>query len=607
MAYSYATYTGTGAQTDWSFPFPYISEDDISVLVDDVSVTFTFITASSVRLTVAPAASAVVKIQRITSKTNAPVDFADGSNLLESDLDLLTLWALYTSQESDDNAGTAADFLTATQAAEAAATAAAASAAASALTVTAVAAVVPVGTTVVLNVPATYATIALALEAIAYWAIAGTVQIQVADGTYTLAAGIVANHPHGHNIQIIGNQTTPANCVLMGTNPPTFDAFTVSNGNKLGLLDGFKFNLTSKAVLANNYTAILAVNGASIRCGTKILVNNWYYGIAARVGSTVYCRSAAVSNAGDVGIWSFCGSSVDAQSASSTGAVDAVNGYGYGFQAEYGSSLDCSSGSASGCQIAGIAALSGSNVRALSATSSTNVGSGFLARDGGTIEAHSGIAQTNTRYGIESIADGHVYYSSFTASGNTIANYAPKAYLDNTTATGARLVADDGPLRLDNSGVAATYFNTSNGVQFEVRDGGATGTSRAYASSGNSTTSDQPTIGVDGTATDISLRYQTKGTGSHFFRSSGGLQFGIFDAASAVNYLEATGAATGNRPRFQAFGTDTNISIGITPKGTGALVIAGVQACANDAAASAAGVPVNGIYRIGNALQLRLV
>ena len=56
---------------------------------------------------------------------------------------------------------------------------------------------------------------------------------------------------------------------------------------------------------------------------------------------------------------------------------------------------------------------------------------------------------------------------------------------------------------------------------------------------------------------------------SHQFRTSGIEQARITNTASAVNYLQLTGAATGNAPTISAQGSDTNINLTFTPKGTG--------------------------------------
>lgn len=103
MALSYIAYTGNGSTTDYTFSFPYLSKTDVFVYVDGVSVPFTWINSSAIRCTTAPAASTYIQVRRSTQKASPPVNFTDGSVLLESDLDSLTLWSLYIAQESSDN------------------------------------------------------------------------------------------------------------------------------------------------------------------------------------------------------------------------------------------------------------------------------------------------------------------------------------------------------------------------------------------------------------------------------------------------------------------------------------------------------------------------
>lgn len=78
-------------------------------------------------------------------------------------------------------------------------------------------------------------------------------------------------------------------------------------------------------------------------------------------------------------------------------------------------------------------------------------------------------------------------------------------------------------------------------------------------------------------------------------------------SSGGVNYAYFPNAATTTPVVLQAAGTDTNISIQALPKGTGAFMIAGMGNFANDAAAAAGGVPIGGLYRITNAVQIRLV
>ena len=410
--------------------------------------------------------------------------------------------------------------------------------------------------TLVLNVPATYATIQAAFTYLADVTIAAntTVQIKVADGTYTLASGINANHPQGSQIQVIGNTTTPANCVITVSGVPTFDAFVVSNGNTLGYLNGFMFTLASKATSVNNYTAILANNGANLLCGPNITTNNWYYGISARNGSFISCDFASINNAGDVGIWSFVGSTVYCRNASSTNASDVTNNLGFGFQAEYGSAMDCSNATASGCLIGGIASLSGSTVRAWSAISNNNTGSGFYAFENGVIENHNATANTNTRYGEERVGGGVVLGNSVTLTGNTISSTSGYAYLDNSGSLGARLVAN-GDLRIDTNSANQTYFNSSGGIQLKIQH---TAASVAYPIITGSATS--PSISSGGTATNIDLNLKGKGTGS------------VFIANNNVNYVRINPAATTVSPVIAAEG-ETNLDLGIRGKGTGSILL----------------------------------
>lgn len=427
-----------------------------------------------------------------------------------------------------------------------------------------------IANSVTLNVPAQYATVQLAMAYLADKTIArsATVTIQVADGVITLASGWNMNHPQGRNIRLIGNQATPTNVEVRGPNPPTFDALTVTGGNSLGFVDGFYFNLLAKATQANNYTAVLADNSSFINCGSNMKANNWYYSFAARNGSVMYCDNVISDNAGDVGIWAFVGSEIRCRGATATNTSDSANGLGFGFQAEYGSSMDCSSATASGCYIAGIAALSNSTVRALGATSSTNTGSGFLAQDGGTIENHNATANNNTRYALERITDGMIRGNSFTASGNVIGFQNSYAYIDNSGALGARIAAN-GDFRIDVNGTNNFYFNTSGGVQLNI--GHTAGSVNYPKVTGSATTT--VTYSAEGTGTNLDVSLQGKGTGF------------VFLGNNRQNYLRVNAQNSGTAPQLRAEGVDTDIDLFLGGKGAG-LVRFGVRTAGGDTASN---------------------
>jgi hypothetical protein len=102
VAFSYVLYNGDGATTNFVFSFPYLESSHIKVRVDGVLTPYTFLNSSTVTISPAPAGGTVIEIRRETPKDNPPVDFADGSVLLERDLDLLADFSLYVAQEADD-------------------------------------------------------------------------------------------------------------------------------------------------------------------------------------------------------------------------------------------------------------------------------------------------------------------------------------------------------------------------------------------------------------------------------------------------------------------------------------------------------------------------
>lgn len=372
---------------------------------------------------------------------------------------------------------------------------------------------------ITLNVPSSYATISDAISAIASKTIQNTavVTIKVADGNYVWDSNQNLNHENGDRIEIIGNQTVPTNVTITTTSAPTFDMFSVTDGHKIRLLDGMYITTPAKTTLSNNFTAILADNGSSIKCGPKVKTNNWYYGIAARNGSFISCMYANVQNSGDVGIWAFNGSTVDARYATSNLASDGVNNWGWGFEAEYGSFLDCSYGSSSGCQRGGAGALSNSTVRALSFNGSSNIGSGLYALSGGVIEAHNAILNNNKKYGYEQELGGQIYGGNITTTGNVTAPYSNFAYFDSSGVLGARIAAN-GALRIDTNGADHIYFNTSGGAQFEIAHS-PSARNRLFAK--GSSAGSPVILGATGSDSAIDLALLPKGEGSYIKLGAG--------------------------------------------------------------------------------------
>jgi hypothetical protein len=94
-----------------------------------------------------------------------------------------------------------------------------------------------------------------------------------------------------------------------------------------------------------------------------------------------------------------------------------------------------------------------------------------------------------------------------------------------------------------------------------------------YVSVFGAATAQTPVLRVSGSDTNIAFGLSTKGTGGTLFYTNdfSNLQFALAHTASAVNYLQVTGSATGVSVSLSAQGSDTNIDIALTPKGTGVL------------------------------------
>ena len=90
-------------------------------------------------------------------------------------------------------------------------------------------------------------------------------------------------------------------------------------------------------------------------------------------------------------------------------------------------------------------------------------------------------------------------------------------------------------------------------------------------------TSSTPVISAQGSDTGVGLSIMSKNSSIVFYTGNAlsNRQFNILHTVSPVNYLQVTGNTTGNAPILSAQGSDTNIDLTLTPKGTGATVANG--------------------------------
>ena len=284
------------------------------------------------------------------------------------------------------------------------------------------------GETVTLNVPSAFASISAAFNAIKEWVIAagGLVVIQAADDTHTFSSALRVDHPYGEYIQILGNTTTPSNCIISCANS---DAFYLGPGFQFGKINGFRIIKTG----ANEKLGILTDGGRYLKVGPKIEVDNFYYGISARNGGYINAGGDAtdyvtVTNSGDVGIWAYIGSYVNCEYARVSGSDDSTNGLGGGIVAEFASSIQANYAQCTSNWLVGISSLSGSSIRAWGCTCTGNGNTagdpsgGLYTGSLGTIEIFNGSTITgNTGYAHFSDGAGQIYgLDSATTTGNSL-------------------------------------------------------------------------------------------------------------------------------------------------------------------------------------------
>ena len=90
----------TGAQTDFTVSFEYLDQAHVKAAVNGVAATFTFLSTYVIRMDEAPVGE--LRLFRDTQKTPM-VTYSDGSILVDDDLNLSNLQALYIAEETAEN------------------------------------------------------------------------------------------------------------------------------------------------------------------------------------------------------------------------------------------------------------------------------------------------------------------------------------------------------------------------------------------------------------------------------------------------------------------------------------------------------------------------
>jgi hypothetical protein len=131
-------------------------------------------------------------------------------------------------------------------------------------------------------------------------------------------------------------------------------------------------------------------------------------------------------------------------------------------------------------------------------------------------------------------------------------------------------------MTLSAKGTGVLNLQNGRGIAFSAETIDASSVN--YLQARGRSTGNGPRLEAVGTDTNIRMTLQAKGTGIVAFENSQGTGL-VVDTidASSVNYLQARGRSTGNGPRLEAVGTDTNISMALGAKGTGVVALANGQ------------------------------
>jgi hypothetical protein len=111
----------------------------------------------------------------------------------------------------------------------------------------------------------------------------------------------------------------------------------------------------------------------------------------------------------------------------------------------------------------------------------------------------------------------------------------------------------------------------STNVQFVVSH---TASAVNYLQVTGAATNNALEISSQGSDASVSMQYSAKNAGNHIFRQAGGTNFRVnYSVITAVNNLAVTGSLAGSSPSLFSQGTDTDVSLSLVPKGLGIVLM----------------------------------
>jgi hypothetical protein len=240
----------------------------------------------------------------------------------------------------------------------------------------------------------------------------------------------------------------------------------------------------------------------------------------------------------------------------------------------------------------------------------SNTTNGIIFRKNNVDNEWQVIANNTSNLGLVSTGGGSIYFYTATggaqrqfaiATTSSAVNYAQVT--GNTTGNGPTISAQGSDANVDlnllSKGTGYTNFNTIAGTHLKV------GSSSSTALTGRVDISGDPSSrGIITGVNSLVLTSVSSGSVALQTNSTAHTQFAATHTASAVNYLQATGAATLGQPVLSGQGSDTNVGININPKGAGSV---NVTSTASSTSNTSGALVVNGGLGLSGNLTMSIV